>query len=142
MKDKTLQLTVKIFCLLAMAFIMVILLWTIANSEEKEKPKIVDKEFVAVSSYLVLMTVFDVETTFAVIHNGGHERNPVMKPLFKHGRVATYGVQLAVDAVFIWLAYEMKGSQHKEFRKIWWVAPAVLGTTHGIYGGLNLRYVW
>jgi hypothetical protein len=104
--------------------------------------KVIDKNFIAVSSYLVLMTVFDVETTFAVIHNGGHEENALMKPLFSSGRPAVYGVQLGVDALVILLAYEMKKSSHKEFNQTWWVAPMVVGTTHGICGGLNMRYVW
>ena len=108
----------------------------------KEK-KVIDTEFIAVSSYLVLMTVFDVETTFAAIRNsGGREANPIMRPFVKNGRAATYAVQLAVDALFIYIAYEMKGSKHKEFRKMWWISPSIVGTAHGIAGGLNLRYIW
>jgi hypothetical protein len=106
------------------------------------KPKVIDKNFIDVSSYLVLMTVFDVETTFSVIHNGGYETNPIMKPLYKSGRPATYGIQLGIDALVIYLSYEMKKSSHKEFNKTWWVAPMVIGTTHGVCGGLNLRYVF
>jgi hypothetical protein len=122
--------------------ILIITAVLMTSTQAQEKKKVMDKEFIAVSSYLILMTVFDVETTFAVVRNGGHENNPVMKPFIKSGRLATYGVQLGVDALFIWLAYEMKGSKHKEFRKIWWVAPVVLGTEHGVMGGLNLRYCW
>jgi membrane carboxypeptidase/penicillin-binding protein len=106
----------------------------------KEK-KVADGTFIAVSSYVVAMSVIDIETTYAVIRNGGHECNPLVKPFIKN-RAYMYGVQLSVDALFIYLSYEMKGSKHKEFNKIWFVAPMVLGTTHGVMGGLNFRYVY
>jgi hypothetical protein len=110
-------------------------------SPSKPEKKVLDLEFVAVSSYLVLMTVFDVETTFAVIRNGGHECNPVMKPFTKN-RAYMYGVQLGLDALVIYVAYEMKGSKYPAFGKTWWVVPSILGTAHGVAGGMNMRYVF
>ena len=106
-----------------------------ARAEEK----VVDTEFVAVSSYLVLMTVFDVETTFSSIRNGAHEANPIMKPFAKN-RAYMYGVQLGVDAIVIYLAYKMKKSE--TWRPVWWIAPSIVGTAHGVAGGLNLRHCW
>lgn len=108
----------------------------------QSEKKVIDKNFIAVQSYLVLMTVFDIETTFAVIHNGGHEENALMKPFFNSGRPAVYALQLGIDALVIYLSYEMKKSSHKEFNQTWFVAPMVIGTTHAICGGLNFRYMW
>lgn len=104
--------------------------------------KIIDTNFKLVAAYLVVMTVFDVETTFSIVRNGGHENNPVMKPFVKNGRVATYGYQMALNALIMYVAYEMKGSKHREFNKTWWVLPSVVGTSHGVCGSLNLRYVF
>jgi lysylphosphatidylglycerol synthetase-like protein (DUF2156 family) len=122
--------------ILVMTFLIGMLIAFEARASE------VDTKFVVVSSYLVLMTVFDVETTFSAIHNGAHEANPLIKPFTKNGRLATYGVQFGIDALILWLAYEMKGSKNQDFRKIWWIAPSIVGTAHGVAGGLNLRYCW
>jgi hypothetical protein len=111
-------------------------------TEPPKEKKVIDKEFMAVGSYLVLMSVFDTETTFAVIHNGGHENNAIMKPIVNSGRPATYGVMLGTDALFMFIVYEMKKSSNPTFNKTWWVVPMVAGTTHGVCGGLNLRYAW
>jgi hypothetical protein len=129
----------KIWACLVILIILILLTLGLPNARPEEK--VVDTKFIAVSSYLILTTVFDIETTFAVIRNGGHEENPLMKPFAKN-RAYMYGVQLGIDALAIWLSYEMKGSKHKEFRKIWWVAPMIVGTTHGVMGGLNCRYIW
>jgi len=109
-----------------------------ANSQEK----VIDKQFIAASSYLVLTTIADIETTFSVIHHGGHEENPVMKPLFKSGRPAVYAAQFGIDAFVIYLSYQMKKSKYKEFNKTWWIAPMILGTSHAACAGLNFRYIW
>lgn len=108
----------------------------------KEK-KVIDTTFITVSSYLVLTTIFDIETTFAAIRNsGGREANPLMRPFIKSGRPATYAIELGIDAVVIFIAYEIKKSKKIDLAKTWWVSPMILGTTHGVCGGLNLRYVW
>ena len=65
-----------------------------------------------------------------------------MKPFFNSGRPAVYAVQLGVDALVIYLSYEMKKSGHKEFNQTWFVAPMVIGTTHAVCAGLNFRYMW
>lgn len=111
---------------------------------ELQKPKsTIDKEFIGVGAYLIAMTIFDVETTFAAIRNsGGTEANPVMKPFVKNGRVATYAFTLAVDALVLYIAYEIKGSKDKKLQKMWWIGPMIVGTGHGIAGGLNCRYVF
>lgn len=108
----------------------------------KIEKKVIDTKFIVVSSYLVAMTVFDLETTFSAIHNGAHEANPIMKPFVNSGRPATYAVQLGIDAAILFLAYELKKSKNPDFNKIWWVAPMLSGTAHGVCGGLNLRYSW
>lgn len=110
---------------------------TIARAEEK---KVVDTNFVLVSTYLVAMTIFDVETTFAAIRNGAHEANPIMRPFIKRGRGATYGMQMGINAIVIGSAYLMK--KDPKWNKAWWVIPSVWATGHGVAGGLNLRYVW
>jgi len=120
------------WCVLVVSAFLIV---NFCHAEEKT----VDTEFIAVSSYLVLMTVFDVETTFSAIHNGAQEANPIMKPFAKN-RAYMYGVQLGVDALVIWLAYEMKKSE--QWRPVWWIVPSVVGTAHGVCAGLNLRYVW
>jgi hypothetical protein len=126
--------------ILIWVFVIALLLFAIANiSHAEESKKIADAEFIAVSSYLVLMTVFDCETTFSAIRNGAGEANPIMKPFVKN-RAYMYGVQLGVDAFIIWLSYEMKGS--RDFKNMWWVMPSVVATSHGVAGGLNLRYCW
>lgn len=120
----------------------ILVLLTMALPHARADEKVIDKNFIAVNSYLILTTVFDIETTFAVIHNGGHEENALMKPFFNSGRPAVYALQLGIDALVIYLSYEMKKSKHKEFNQTWWVAPMVIGTTHNICAGLNLRYAW
>ena len=107
-----------------------------------EDKKIIDSQFLSASAYLIVTTVFDMETTFAAIHNGAHEANPIMKPFVNSGRPATYGVELGLDALIIFMAYEMKKSKHKEFNHTWFVLPMAVGTAHGIAGGLNMRYVF
>jgi len=126
---------------LYLIILIILILSTMALPNARPEEKVIDTKFIAVSSYLILTTVFDIETTFAVIRNGGHEENPVMKPFAKN-RAYMYGVQFGIDALVIWLSYEMKGSKHKEFSQTWWVAPMIVGTTHGVMGGLNCRYIW
>lgn len=104
--------------------------------------KVIDKSFLEVSAFLVASTIFDVETTFAAIHNGAHEANPLMKPFVNKGRVPTYAVQLGVDAILLSIAYEIKKSSHRDLQKVWWVLPTVAATGHTVASGLNLRYVW
>lgn len=127
--------------LIYLAILIVLVLLTMLLPGARASEKTLDKEFIAVSSYLVLMTIFDVETTFTAIRNGAHEANPCMKPFAKN-RAAMYGVQLGIDAIVIFAAYKMKGSEHKLFNRTWWIGPSVIGTSHAICGGLNLRYVW
>ena len=120
------------------AIILAILLGiTIAKAEGK---KVVDTNFILVSTYLVAATIFDVETTFSAIRNGAHEANPIMKPFIKRGRGATYGMQMGINAIVIGSSYLMK--KDPKWNKVWWVIPSVWATGHGVAGGLNLRYVW
>lgn len=114
----------------------------IVPAQAQENQKVVDIKFIAVSAYLVTMTVFDVETTFGAIRNGAHEANPIMKPFIDSGRPATYALQLGIDALLIFVAYEMKKSSNSDFNKRWWVLPMVSATEHAVCGGLNLRYAW
>jgi len=123
----------KILCVL-----LAIALSACATTGEK---KVTDGEFLAASGYLVAMTIFDVETTFAAIRNGAHEANPVMKPFVNNGRVATYAFTLAIDGLILWAAHEMRTSENKGFMKTWWILPGIAGTAHGVAGGLNLRFV-
>ena len=130
----------KPFFLFAVLIILVLLTMALPNARPEEK--VIDKNFIAVSSYLVAMTIFDVESTFSAVRNGAHEANPIMKPFVKSGRPATYAIELGADALFIFIAYEMKASKKTTFNKTWWIVPMVAGTAHGICGGLNLRYAW
>jgi hypothetical protein len=110
------------------------------NSEAQNKP--LDPQFIAVSSYLIFSSVFDTETTFASLHNGCHEANPVMRPFVKSGRAATYAFVLATDAAVIYVAYRMRKCENPGFKKIWWVGPMVIGTGHAVAGGVNCGYIW
>lgn len=112
------------------------------NATTQEKKKIIDTNFTLVSAYLITMTVFDIEATFAATKNGAKEANPIMKPFIKNSRPATYAIQLGIDTLIFFVAYEMKKSNKSDFKKTWWVLPMIAGTEHGIAGGLNLRYVW
>lgn len=111
-----------------------------ASGSFAEDKKVIDEKFIATSAYLVGSTIFDVETTFAAINNGAIEANPIMKPFIKNGRLATYGVQLGLDAAIIYASYKMKESS--KFGRVWWVAPMFIGTSHTVCGGLNLRLIW
>ena len=102
--------------------------------------KIIDINFITVSSYLILTTIFDLETTFSAIRNGAHEANPIMRPFVKRGRGATYGMQMGINAIVIGTSYLMK--KDPKWNKGWWVIPLVVATGHGVAGGLNLKYVW
>src|SRR4030042_374245 len=103
---------------LYLIILIILVLLTMALPQARPAEKVIDTEFICVSSYLVLMTIFDVETTFSAIRNGAHEANPIMKPFTKN-RAYMYGVQLGVDALAIGIAYKMKGSRNKDFRKLW-----------------------
>jgi hypothetical protein len=107
-----------------------------------ETKQIIDGKFIAASAYLVAMTVLDIETTFAAIHNGAHEANPVIKPFIKNGRPATYAFEIGIDALTLWTAYKMRASENKTLNKTWWILPTIMATGHGVAGGLNLRYIW
>ena len=128
----------KKFYLIAIIF-AILLGYGIARAEEK---KIVDTNFVLVSTYLVATTIFDIETTFSAIRNGVHEANPIMRPFIKRGRGATYGMQMGINAIVIGTSYLMKKSDNPAWNKKWWIIPSVWATGHGIAGGLNLKYVW
>lgn len=105
-----------------------------------EEKKVIDSKFIVASSYLILASIYDTETTFAVIRNGGHECNPIMKPFVKNGRAATYAFQFGLDAIIIYASYEMKKS--KKFEQVWWILPSFVATSHVVAGSLNMRYVW
>jgi hypothetical protein len=103
--------------------------------------EVIDKNFLLVSAYLVGTSIFDVETTFSAIKNGAQEGNPILKPFVKRGRAATYGVILASDAVILLTSYYVKKSKDPVVQKRWWIIPTIVGTSHGIAGTLNLRFV-
>jgi hypothetical protein len=123
-------------------FYLVSLLILVPLSGAPAEDKVLDTKFIMVSSYLILASVFDAESTFSAVRNGAHEANPIMKPFVKRGRLATYGYLLASDASFIYLSYQMKKSSNKDLRKAWWVGPAIIGSGHTVAGGLNLRFAW
>jgi hypothetical protein len=130
----------KIFLYFLILLILVSLTLFLPGPRADEK--IIDGKFLSVSAYLIATTLFDVETTFAAIHNGACEANPILKPFVKSGRPATYGFELGADALFLFIAYEMKASKNSNLNKAWFILPMVAGTVHGIAGGLNLRYVF
>ncbi len=102
--------------------------------------KTIDKKFLLVNGFLIGSTIFDTETTFAALDNCPNckEGNPMMRPFIKSGRAATYAFQGAIDAGIIYWSYRLK----KEHRKIWWVLPVVMGVSHAVAGGFNLRFVF
>lgn len=102
--------------------------------------KTIDKKFLVVNGFLVGSTIFDTETTFAALDNCPtcKESNPIMRPFIKSGRPATYAVQGVIDVGIIYWSYKLK----KEHRKIWWVLPVVMGASHVVAGGFNLRFVF
>jgi len=120
---------------------MIVGMMIAAQTVTAQERKVVDKQFIAVSSFLVLSSIYDTETTFAALRNGGYEKNPIMRPFVKSGRPATYAFQLGLDALAIFLSYEMKKS-HSNIGKAWWVLPTMMATGHTVAGSLNLRYAW
>lgn len=105
--------------------------------------KVIDTKFLEVSTFLVASTIFDVETTFAAIKkSGGHEGNPLVRPFIERGRLPTYAVQFGLDAVFLFIAYEIKKSDNPRIQRTWWVLPSIAATGHTVADGLNCRYIW
>ncbi len=103
--------------------------------------KTVDKKFIFATVFLTGATMLDVESTFAALDNCNHtckEGNPVMRPLLNSGRPAVYVVEGAVDVGLMAWSYKMK----KDGNKLWWLFPVVVGVTHAVAGGINMRFVF
>lgn len=107
--------------------------------------KVVDKNFLIVTSSLAVFTVFDVETTFAATGNPKvyvREGNPVMRPFINAGRPATYAFLGGVNAGIVYISYRMRKSANPIVRKLWWVGPIAATASHAIAGGFNLRFTF
>ncbi len=103
--------------------------------------KVADKKFIFSNAFLVGTTVFDMESTFAALNKCGNtcrEGNPLLRPLFNSGRPVVYVVEGAVDVGLITWSYKLK----KAGNKLWWFPPVAVGSIHGLWGGVNLRFVF
>lgn len=82
----------------------------LAQGKRVEKnARVVDTNFVLVTSSLVTSMIFDVETTFVAIKNPNvREGNPIMRPFVNAGKPATYAFLGGVDAGIVYASYRMK----------------------------------
>lgn len=89
----------------------------------------------ALTAGLMLSSILDAETTFALKKRGGYEANPLMRPLVNAGRLPTYAVLGAANVGLALLANEAKK------RKIggWWLPLALPTLTHTLGGVRNAR---
>lgn len=97
---------------------------------------VVDSKFYAVSGFLVGATAFDVWTTFRGVHNGAREANPLMRPFVEAGVPAMVAFQAGLDGGILYWSYRLK----KDHERYWWLLPVVIGTSHAVAGGFNIRY--
>lgn len=108
-----------------------------AANPPKDKDKVIDTPFIAVSTILISSTVFDVETTLKALKiPNTREANPFMRPFVKN-RLSLYGIQTAANCGFLYLSYKMK----KEGEKLWWLVPIIPATVHTIAGFHNLQII-
>lgn len=97
-----------------------------------------DKNFCFWTFYQIGMTVYDIETTFAAVKNGGYEANPILRPFVESGRSPTYVFASATTAASIYASYKTK---RKGYDK-WWLIPLINGTIHAAAGTWNLQFVF
>ena len=78
-------------------------------------------------------TVYDAETTFSGMGEGGRELNPIMRPFVNAGRVPTYAALAAL------MTGQAAGSKYlKDRGSDWWWAPqALTAIGHLVAGRLN-----
>lgn len=82
--------------------------------------------------------IFDAWTTRKSLQSGnGYERNPLLKPFADSA--AIYPMLQIAPVGFDFLSHRMMRSQHRFFRKTWWV-PQLLSTGASLWcGSRNLR---
>lgn len=110
-----------------------------APAAAQEQERVADRQFIVLSSALVLSSIYDAETTARGLENCHtcREANPIAKPFTDMGRPGIYGFALATDAAMIFVAYRLKQRGSR-----WWWTPLVAGTViHGAAGTANLRFV-
>jgi len=111
-----------------------------AAEDEKEKPKLIDKKVILISSFLFASEVFETEATFASLENSNYrEINPVMRPVVKKGHLATHALKIGIDAGIMYCStYHLK----KNGIKWWWVLPIVATATQVSAGSFNMQFAF
>jgi len=118
---------------------ILICLFILSSAAFAEDEKVWDRKMTALTSAVIMSTVFDVETTFSAIKKPGVvEGNPLMRPIINAGRPATYAALGAIDLGVIYYSY----TQKKGGRRMWWLPPLVTAASHAIAGSFNLRFVF
>lgn len=118
-----------------------LLLCATAFTQETPSHKAIDKKFVGLGVALFTATTFDLETTFnCVQRHTCRETNPLLAPLIKSGRPATYAFEGGLNTGIMYMAYKLRKSHNPVARKIWWVVPVAGIGLHTFAGGANLRF--
>ncbi len=112
----------------------------------KPKPDAMDKKFVATVAIVHGMLIADLWSTyrgFRICDERGYtceERDILAKPFVDAGPAQAYIAGTAVEVGAMYIAYKMRGSDHKWLRNAWPVVPSVFVSLHsrGLYINLTL----
>lgn len=112
--------------------------------EANRQSNVIDRPFVIVGAALVGATVYDLESTFAVMKSCPadmrcFEANPIQRPFVNRDRLATYTFNLAIDGGMMYAAYQLKKSER--FHKLWWFVPVGGIVGHAIGGTANIKMI-
>jgi hypothetical protein len=96
-------------------------------------PRLVDKKFMALGSFVFASTAVDMELTQHCLQRGTcHELNPTLPT----SHWAMYATNTPVNAAVMYLAYKRRQGGHKD----WWIWPMIDTGIHIVGVGSNLRF--
>lgn len=93
--------------------------------------------FILLCAALIYTTHLDLQSTFHALatNPNAREANPLLRWVVKLGKVPTYALRMAVNALVIWLCWKMRQPGSLQ-TTIWWLP---LAATSAIYLYIAIR---
>lgn len=113
---------------LSAALIVLLLAASVAGAQQRR----LGRSFYLVGGALGTAMVFDTKSTYDVfaICEQCTEGNPFAAPFISQGPTVGYAAGALFDVAVLTLAGKMKTSDHAWMRRVWWVVPVAITSTH------------
>jgi hypothetical protein len=83
----------------------------------------------------------DTWATRRTLAHGGHETNPLTRPITQLPAPAHYAVMETSAGLTSFVGWRMKNSKHKLIRKTWWIVPS-FSAGESVYGAARTIHAY